>query len=127
MKLRFINIALLLSFLICYLEWGGNNSGFVSQLEYQLFAQGSNLHRSILHPFILLPLTGQLLLLYNTLAPKPRRVLTIPALLLLSLLVLMVLLTGILSGNWKMIVSTIPYLVVSVYFFVRKRRNNIRH
>ena len=111
---RYLPILILLTFLVVYLEWSGGNSGFIFQLEYEVFTKDFSLH-TLFHPMILFPLVGQLLLLASLFFKKNRR-LVITSLLLLSLLVLMVLLVGILSLHWKVILSTLPYLGLSVYY-----------
>jgi hypothetical protein len=111
---RYLPILILLAFLVVYLEWSGGNSGFIFQLEYEVFTKDFSLH-TIFHPLILFPLVGQLVLLISLFFKKSRR-LVITSILLLSILVLMVLLVGILSLHWKIILSTLPYLGLSVYY-----------
>jgi hypothetical protein len=119
---RLISIGLFLSFLLCYLEWGGDNSGFLFQLEYQVFIKQTNLLSSITHPLIFLPLSGQLLLLLNTFQKYPKRKLVLIGMLLLAVLVLMILLVGLLAFNYKTIISTLPFLGISMVFIFSKRK-----
>jgi|WetSurMetagenome_2_1015567.scaffolds.fasta_scaffold237993_2 hypothetical protein len=109
-----------LSFLICYLEWAGGNSGFIAQLEYDLFRQG--IHKnSFFHPLILLPLVGQILLLVFLFLPNRR--FTIASILLLSVLVVMIFIVGVLAMNFKIILSTLPFIVLSIlYIFWSKEK-----
>lgn len=113
---RLLVLGLLVSFLLCYLEWGQSNSGFLFQLEYQVFAAGNKSLSSIVHPLILIPFGGQLLLLIVVFQRNPRRRLAVIGILLLSLLVLVILLVGILVFNLKIILSTLPFLLLSVYY-----------
>jgi hypothetical protein len=121
MSLRLVNILLLAGLSICYLEWGKGNSGLLIGIEYELFVQSGRDVRTFTHPFILLPLIGQVLLLVNCCLPQPRKWLTITGIVLPGALVLMVLLVGILAKNPKIIVSTLLFIGVSVYFFVKRK------
>lgn len=121
MSLRLINILLLIGLSICYLEWGKDNSGFLLQMGYGIFTNSHRNARTFTHPFVLLPLAGQLMLLCNSCLPRPRKWLTIAGILLPGLLVLMVLLAGILSKNPKIIASTLLFIGMTVYFFVKRK------
>ena len=116
---RLINISLLITSLICYLEWGGGNSGFLFQMEYELF-QKSDLSNSLTHVMVLAPLAGQLTLLFTLFQPVPGRKVTAVGVGLLSVLVLMIFLIGILSLNYRIFISTLPF-VIAVFFFLRKK------
>ena len=105
----------LLSFLACYLEWGQGNSSFVFEAEYLLFFQKSGKADSLTHPLILLPFIGQLLVLYSLFQKPPRKRLVFIGLSLMGLLVVMVLLVGILSRNAKIALSTVPFLLSSLW------------
>lgn len=119
MNTRIANVLLLVSSLICYLEWGGGNSGFLFQTEYAVFIKRSS--DSFLHPFVLIPLIGQILLIASTLKKQPSKLLTLIGLSMIGLLVLMVLFVGLLSMNAKIVGSTIPFILISV-FFIRSYR-----
>lgn len=116
---RLINVALLITSLICYLEWGGGNSGFLFQMEYELFKK-EDLKDSFSHVMVLAPLAGQLILLFTVFQKIPGRRLTAIGIGLLSVLVLMILLAGILGLNYKIFLSTIPF-IASAFFFIQKR------
>lgn len=118
-KNRIINLGLLLSFLICYLEWAGGNSGFLFQFEYSVFSTNAN-QNTFAHPLIFIPLLGQLLLLISVFYPNKR--LTLFGIILLSVLVLVILLVGVLSFNLKIILSTIPFITISILFIENYRK-----
>lgn len=117
---RFINLALLITPLICYLEWGGDNSGFLFQMEVELFRQDDLFH-SMTHVMVLAPLVGQLLLLFTLFQKNPGRRLTAIGIGLLSVLVLMISLVGILGLNYKIFLSTIPFIITAI-LFIKKRK-----
>ncbi|HLF64674.1 MAG TPA: hypothetical protein VI603_13010 [Saprospiraceae bacterium] len=119
---RLIHLGLLITFLLCYLEWGQDNSGFLFQLEYSVISAGNKSLSSIVHPLILLPFAGQVILLIAVFLRNPNRRLVNVSILLLSVLVLVILLVGILVFELKIILSTLPFLMLSVYyiFFYKK-------
>ncbi|MFN8354855.1 MAG: hypothetical protein U0Y10_10445 [Spirosomataceae bacterium] len=112
-----INLGLLLSPLVCYLEWGKNQSSFLFQAEYLLFFGSNHATNSFTHPLVLLPLCGQLLIVYSLFQANPNKRLTLIGLLMIAPLILMILVAGLLSLNPKIILSTIPFGVVSVLLF----------
>lgn len=117
---RLINIGLLVTSLLCYLEWGGGNSGFLFQMEYELFRQ-SDLSHSFTHIMVLAPVAGQLLLLITLFQRSPGRRLTLWGIILLSVLILMIFLIGILGLNYKIFFSTVPFLGLVVVFFWKRK------
>jgi len=122
MRLQFsnshlINLALLLSFLVCYLEWGKDQSAFIFQIEYSLFSGGKDF-QTFVHPLILLPFIGQLILLYSLFRKRPNRIVLLVAWALLSLLVAVILMVGLFALNLKITGSTIPFILASIWFFL---------
>lgn len=118
---RLINIFLVLTFAVCYLEWA-NKSSFIFQAEYSLFFEKNDPLNSFKHPLILLPFIGQLFLLYTAIQKRPNKKIAIIGQILLSLLVLLILLVGILVANIKIILSTIPFLICSLFFYTRLKK-----
>ena len=119
MSQRLINITLFVSSLICYLEWPGN-SGFLFQMEYDVFAKALQ-GTSVMHPLIILPLIGQIILLITIFQKTPGKVLTLIAIGFLGLLIVMIFIVGIFAVNVKILASTIPFLVLAVICIVRMR------
>jgi hypothetical protein len=100
--------------------WNGGQHGFLFQLEYELIARIKYNPETILHPFVLMPLCGQLIILYSLFQKIPGRVLTIVGLACLSLIMLMLLLIGTLALNSKIIISSLPFIITGV-FVLQKR------
>lgn len=124
MILRLINIGLTLSFFTGYMEWGQGNSAFVFDAARAIFTESDNLLSSLTHPLILSGLAGLLILLYCAIRQEPNRRLNTIGILILSPVVLLILLSGGLSGNVKSIASTLPFLGLAVvYYLVRYRKN----
>ncbi len=112
-----INLALLIAFLFCYLEWPPNNSMFVFQGEYEIFSNTKNWVSNFTHPLILVGFIAQLLLLYCVFNKKASHKLNSIGILLLTPLVLLFFVVGILSFNTKIALSTLPYLILVVFYF----------
>ena len=121
---RILNLCLLLSSLAGYLEWSGNQHGFLFQLEYELIAKTNHNPGALLHPFVLLPLFGQLLILCSLFQKKPGRVLTLIGLACLGLLMLMILLVGILTLNSKIVASALPFIITGIFVLRYNRKLN---
>jgi len=119
---RLINFGLLVSSLFCYLEWA-DRSAFLFQVEYGLFFKATQTIESLVHPLILIPLLGQLILLFALIKRQQNFKLTFIGMTLLSLLVLVIFLAGILSMNVKIIVSTVPFILLSIFTLYQNRRS----
>jgi len=120
-RLRTIILGLFFAPLVCYLEWGTDQSGFLFETEYDLIVN-NKLSDSISHPLVFLPLSGQLILLITLFQPTPNNRLVWASILLLGTLVMMIFLAGILSMNVKIVASTIPFLAAVFLFFLATRK-----
>lgn len=122
MKTKLYGIGLLISFLICYLEWG-HQYAFIVEMEYDFFVNHISLS-SLLHPFILAPAIGQLLLLYSLFPKDPNPKLVLAGLILLGLLAVFIFLISLLSLHIKMILCSLPYTLISILFIRRYKTLN---
>ena len=120
-KNRILNLLLFVSFLICYLEWASGNAGFLFQLEFSVFSMNAT-RDTFIHPFILAPLLGQLLLLISVFYPNKK--MTFFGIILSSILVLLILLVGILGLSLKIIASTIPFIALSILFLYNSKNKS---
>ena len=123
MKSRIYNVLIIITSLIGYLEWSGDSHTFLFQMEadivYKLFTKPS----SVLHPLILIPLAGQLLLIITLFQNHPNKLLIYIGLISLAILLIFMFIVGVISFNYKIILSTIPIIVVSVLTIVHYRRS----
>ena len=124
MKSKILNIGLILTSFVGYLEWGGGNSMFLFQGEIEVVSKFLNDPASALHPFTLLPLVGQVLLLITLFQKSPSRLLTFLGLAGIGVLLVFMLIIGLLSLNFKVALSTLPFLVTS--FMAVKHHRAIR-
>lgn len=111
---KLLNAALILTSLIGYLEWGGGNHQFLFQIEYELIFGALKDLNNFKHPFVLLPMLGQVLILITLFQKTPGRTLTFIGLTCMSLLMLFILLVGVLGVNLRVILSTIPFVITGI-------------
>jgi len=110
---KLLNLSLLITSLIGYLEWP-NNHGFLFQIEYQLLS-GTVGTDGILHPFVMLPLIGQLLLVISLFQKTPSRFLTLLGMTCLSLIMLFLFLIGCMSLNYKITLASLPFIITGIF------------
>ena len=123
-KTKLLNIGLILSSLIVYLEWGGDNSNFLYRLEWELLSKMFDNPLSVLHPFTVLPLIGQLILFTTLFQSKPSRKLSLIGMLLLGFLIYFVLFIGIIALNAKIFLLALPYAAVSTLTIKHHRKRD---
>ena len=123
MKVRILHLLLLLSSLLGYLEWGGNHHIFLFQGEAEIISKLFSHPLSVLHPLVILPLAAQIMLLINMIKRKPNKVIAFTAIAGLGILFGLMFIIGLMSLNFKIIISTIPFLIV-VFLIVRQYRKH---
>lgn len=119
--LKKIILGLFICSFIGYLEWG-NQKTILGIIEYQLLFEKSFAQETFLHPFVIIPLMGQIALLFMFFAEHPRFWSVLLAASGVGLLFLMLLLVGIISTNFKIIISTLPYLSFLIYFILKRKK-----
>jgi hypothetical protein len=113
MKSKILNILLICTSLLGYLEWSGNSHSFLFQAEGEIISKLFTDPISVLHPFTLLPMTGQLILIITLFQKRPSKLLTYIGIGGLGILLVFMFVIGIMTLNFKIILSTIPFIVVS--------------
>lgn len=122
MKEKILNILLILSSLFGYLEWGGSNHSFMFESEYHVLSKFFTNPGQVVHPFTIIPMIGQLLLLVTLFQKKPTRALTYLGIGCIALLLLFIFFIGIAALQLKILFSTIPFLALSVYTILHLRK-----
>ena len=112
---RIINVCLILTSLAGYLEWGTDKSAFLFQTEAEVFRKFFVNPLDVIHPFVLLPLFGQMLLVFTLFQKVPGRTLSLTGLVSLSILMLLLFFIGIISFNWKILISSLPFILTGIY------------
>ena len=121
-KSKILNLGLILSSLIVYLEWGGNNAMFLAQGELDLITKMIHDPLSVIHPLTVLPLIGQLLLAITLFQKTPSKWLTYLGLGGIGVLVLLIFAIGVMSMKVTIAISTIPFLLIG--FLVIKNQKS---
>ncbi len=115
-QVRSLGAALVLTSGMAYLRWGGGSqSAFLFEMEGTILEKLTTAPQSVLHPFVILPLSGQLLLIGNTLLPRPRPGILLAGMALLGSLLSFILFAGILGQDPAVAGSCIPFLTVAVW------------
>lgn len=122
MKSKILNFLLIITSLLGYLEWGGNNHIFLFKAEAEIFSKLISDPISVIHPFTILPLISQVLLIITIFQNKPSKRLIYISIAGLGLLLGFMFIIGIIILNFKIIISTIPFIIVSIYsiYFYKK-------
>lgn len=118
MKSKILNILLIIFSLIGYLEWGTDNKSFLFEGEYEVLSNLFTNPEKAIHPFTIIPLLGQILLLITLFLKETNKILTYNGIACLGLLLGFMFFIGITSLNFKILISTLPFLVTAIYTLV---------
>lgn len=121
---KITNLGLLLTSLLGYLEWGKNQRSFLFETELELVTKAFSQPQSLLHPFVILPFLGQILLLVTLFQTTPKKYYTLLGMSCIGLLMVMILVVGILSKNIKVVASTIPFCVCAYLSISQNLKKN---
>ena len=124
MKLKLYLLALLMSSFFVYLSWSKTSSAFLFQMEYEILAKLFSNPLSVLHPFTIIPLIGQILLLISLLQKQPNNLLMKLGISSLLFLIGFIFIVGLLSLQLTIIISTVPFISLAVLSFLEIKRNN---
>jgi hypothetical protein len=105
---------LIISSWFVYLSWGKESAAFLFQMEYEIISKLFTNPLSALHPFTIIPLLGQILLLISLFQKTPNSVLLKIGIGCLLFLIGFVLIVGLLSRRISIIVSTLPFITVAL-------------
>lgn len=121
---KLLNACLLLTSLIGYLEWGKGMHAFLFEVEYQLLFVKTPDKQAFMHPFVLVPIVGQLLLLFTLFQKVPSRWVSMGGLLCLSLIMVLIFIIGIMGMNIRILLSAVPFIVTGIWviWYNRKHR-----
>ena len=114
MKSKILNSLLIITSLLGYLEWSGNSHTFLFQAEGEILSKLFTDPISTLHPFTLVPLIGQIILIVTLIQKTPSKILTYISIGSLGILLAFMFVIGIVSLNFKIVLSTIPFIAVSI-------------
>lgn len=121
-KSKFLNLCLILFSLIGYLEWGTDQQMFLIQGEIEIVKKFLESPTSIIHPFILLPFFGQVILIYTLFQKTPSKTLTFLGMGGIGILLLLMFVIGLISFKFKILCSTLPFLITSIFTIIHFRK-----
>jgi hypothetical protein len=105
---------------LVYIEWGSKNFAFGFEIEWEIIKLLAIDPIQLIHPILLPLLMSQVILLTKFFRKNLPKIFFNSAFIFLTLLVIFILTIGVLKLNWKIISSTIPYLILS-YFILKKQ------
>lgn len=124
MKAKILNAILIVSSLFGYLEWGTGNHMFLFQAEGEILTKMFTDPQSIIHPFIILPMLGQLLLFTTLLQKSVNRWLTYTGLAFIGILLALMFFIGVIDTNAKILLSTLPFMITA-FLVIRHHRKRV--
>lgn len=114
MKSKILNFLLIITSLFGYLEWGENNHSFLFQAEVEIFSKIFTNPFSVIHPFTILPLIGQTILIITLFQKSPNKTFSYIGIGSLGILLAFMFVIGLITLNFKIIFSTIPFIIISI-------------
>ncbi len=117
-------ILLGLSSFLGYLKWGGNQETFIFTLEWDLIRNFTHRPSDFLHPFILFPLVGQVLIVILIFQKHPSRKIIYLAIGCLSLLYLFLLFIGVMSLSLEITLGSLPFVLISILLILSIKKSN---
>lgn len=130
MKAKILNLLIVHASLLGYLEWGKNNKIFLLQAEVEIVSKLFNDPTSVIHPFTILPLAGQILLVTTLFQKSPNKILTFIGIGGIGVLLGLMFVIGLISLNFKILLSTIPFLVIgylTIRHHLKTTRNHLKN
>ncbi|MBI3218195.1 MAG: hypothetical protein HYZ44_01655 [Bacteroidetes bacterium] len=112
-KLKILNGLLILTSLVGYLEWGKGNHQFLAEAEFEVVSKLIADPLSVWHPFTLLPMVGQILLLLTLFQSTPSRMISTVGIACLGVLLVFMFAIGLLGLHFKIVASTLPFLTLA--------------
>ena len=125
MKLKLLNLGLIITSLFGYLEWGQEQAKFLFEIEWEILRELWRDPISVLHPLTILPMVGQLLLIISLLKRNTSKALIYIGMTCIGILILLICFIGIINGNYKILLSSLPFLIcaMATVVYLRKREN----
>ncbi|MBK6362241.1 MAG: hypothetical protein IPL63_07605 [Saprospiraceae bacterium] len=122
MRTKLYTLGAIISSLFGYLEWGANQHTFLYKVEGEIFQKLFSDPGSIFHPFVIFPLVGQLLLLTSLVFRKTNKWMIFAGIACIGLLLGFMFFIGIISQNFKILSSVIPFMTFG-FLTIKSVRN----
>jgi hypothetical protein len=114
MKVKLLTFLILLSSLLVYLEWSKTERMFLFEIEATILWKFFTDFSSVLHPFIILPFVGQMLLIFSLFQKRLSKWVIYLGISMLSVLIVFIFLIGLLSLHVEITLFAMPFIVLSV-------------
>ncbi len=124
MKSKILNTAIIFCSLLGYLQWGKDQHMYLFQMEVELIRKMFIDPISVLHPFTLLPLFGQLLLFITLWQKQVSKRLTYLGIGCLGLLLLLIFIIGCMGLNLKIMLSAVPFILMAIVTILYHQKSN---
>lgn len=112
MKAKLLNLGLILTSLLGYLEWGRGKHEFLFESEWLVLSKIFTDPMLVLHPLTVIPILGQIILFITLLQPKPNKILTYLGMGSIGFLLVFLCFVGIIDLNFRIVLSTLPFLIL---------------
>ena len=113
MNIKIKTLLLLIASLFVYLSWGPCNEAFLVQIEIDVLKKLLSDPVAALHPFTIIPLLGQLVLVITLVQKTPSNLLLKTGISCLLFLIGFVFIVGLLSLRLPIIISTLPFIILA--------------
>jgi len=127
MHKKLLNLSLILTSLIGYLEWGQGQSVFLFQAEAEMFSRALEDPAAVIHPLTMLPVLGQFALGFTLVQKTPGKALTYLGIAGIGILFALMFFIGVIDLNVRILASTLPFLVLAVITMRQHRRPRREH
>ena len=98
---------------------------FMFQMEAEIFGKLISDPGSVLHPLVLLPLFGQLLLIITLFQARPGKWLTYAGISCIGLLLGFMFVVGLLGFYYKIYLSTLPFIILAIFAIRNIRKEKL--
>lgn len=126
-KRKIMAALLLLSSFFGYLAWSGQKGMFIFEMEKQILWGLFDSPSDYIHPFILLPLFGQICIMTYIIHPKPKSLWLWLGLAGIGLLMFFLFFIGLIGQQWKIWLGAAPFVTFSIltmYYFNKTKIKN---
>lgn len=123
MKSKILIFLTLIASFFGYLEWGSTNHEFIFETEFHLLSNLFSNPKGVLHPFIILPFFGQLLLLIALFQKQPKRILVLIGIVGMGILYLFLFVVGLMSFKFNILMGATPFVImgiITIRYFYKK-------
>lgn len=124
MRIKALLILIILASLLGYMEWGQNNTAFIFEAEFQIIKGLFTDITSVIHPLTIIPLIGQLVLLFALFRKSPSKSLIYVGVFAIGILYILLLLVGLIAMRFSTILSTLPFFTILILLIKQIRQKH---